>query len=65
VSVRIIGHAKDQKHKIVCTSCSAVLEYVNSDVVKHRTSHMGENCVDGWIKCPGCGADVHVGCFDF
>lgn len=62
MTVKVVGHEKDLKRRIVCRSCSAILEFVDKDMERVKCSHMGEDCVDGWLKCPECAADVRVGC---
>jgi len=58
MAVEIVGEAADQKLRVNCGNCSAVLEYVRDDIQSQTPGFSDYHWATGpttyFIKCPRC-----------
>lgn len=59
---KVIGYDLTATKRCTCPSCSAIVEYTQSDTFDHKYGYdyLGDYSVTKAIHCPNCGAVIHV-----
>ena len=52
--VTIVGYDAQYKKKVICRSCSAILEYTEKEVQEARYTCMGDPSGHKYVPCPNC-----------
>lgn len=52
--VEIVGQSEEEKRRITCKDCGAVLSYYRSDIKSKTTCSYGETEIVRYIECPQC-----------
>jgi hypothetical protein len=57
---KIVGYDKTVPLRCTCKQCSAIVEYVPNEVESYvHHDYSGGSDVVYFIKCPGCGEEIH------
>jgi hypothetical protein len=56
---KVIGKDDQHVHKVTCSKCASMVEYVLNEVQeRHGTDYGGGPDGCKWIVCPGCDKDI-------